>query len=338
MKTARWLIGALACALVVSSVARTSRADDYPDEVNLKSGGSVRGTVVSVEPNSEVKIIEAGSGSVRVFPWADVSGVAKGKYVSAPTQPPTVTPIPAPSGTIIVAPPYSPPTAFGWEPVVPPLQLKTRLHVTSPEPTDIILPPTYVSLGNGQVAEGDRVCAAPCDREISYEPGSSFRVRGDFPGTPSFTLDGMGTNAELVVDPGSRGVHAGGKLLLGLGVTGMITGAVFIPVAIADSAPSDTDPFGSRTPNKGFLEAGGIALGAGVVSMVTGIVMMATSHTRYSLHPLAGLATTQAASTPRVWAGATTVATSATAGEANDAAGQYDRDPGTSVVGLKAAF
>src|SRR3954466_16159492 len=78
--------GIVAAVLAVASAAI---ADDLGnDEVTLKNGGSVRGTVVSSEPGTSVKIIEMGEKTVRVIPWAQVSDVERGKYApKAPAQP-----------------------------------------------------------------------------------------------------------------------------------------------------------------------------------------------------------------------------------------------------------
>jgi hypothetical protein len=50
------------------------------DEVVLKNGGTIRGTVVSIEPGSKVVIVEVGSKDPRTPRWAEVADVQKNRY------------------------------------------------------------------------------------------------------------------------------------------------------------------------------------------------------------------------------------------------------------------
>jgi hypothetical protein len=70
-----------AFALAASAlVAQSARADSVgPDVVNLKDGGFIRGTVVSVEPGSHVMVVEYGKEKPRSVPWSSVADVQRGK-------------------------------------------------------------------------------------------------------------------------------------------------------------------------------------------------------------------------------------------------------------------
>ena len=71
------------CSILVALSLLASSAlaqDPGVDEVTLKNGGSIRGTVISSEPGTSVKILEMGSKEPRVIPWAQVGDVEKGKY------------------------------------------------------------------------------------------------------------------------------------------------------------------------------------------------------------------------------------------------------------------
>ena len=88
----------LACGL---SLSATARADEPgPDEVTLKNGGTIRGTIVSSEPGTSVKIIEMGQTQTRILPWSQVSDVEKGKYA------PRTAAQPGPAGPGYGTPPH----------------------------------------------------------------------------------------------------------------------------------------------------------------------------------------------------------------------------------------
>lgn len=70
-----------ALAAVSLLFATSARAQDVgQDEVTLNNGGSIRGTLISSEPGTSVKILEAGQKEPRVIPWSQVSDVERGKY------------------------------------------------------------------------------------------------------------------------------------------------------------------------------------------------------------------------------------------------------------------
>jgi hypothetical protein len=88
-------VWAFAVAVVALSLcsSRTALADDPgQDEVSLKGGGSMRGTVVVSEPGKSVEIVVAGQAQPRVIPWSEVVDVQKGKY--APQAPSVVLALP----------------------------------------------------------------------------------------------------------------------------------------------------------------------------------------------------------------------------------------------------
>jgi hypothetical protein len=56
------------------------------DEISLKDGGMVRGTVIEVEPKKQATIVV--KGKERVIPWAKIDKVERGKYKEkAPARP-----------------------------------------------------------------------------------------------------------------------------------------------------------------------------------------------------------------------------------------------------------
>jgi len=58
------------------------------DEVTLKNGGMLRGTVVVFEPQKRVVILIQGTSEQRTVPWTEVDKVERGKYPAAKPAPP----------------------------------------------------------------------------------------------------------------------------------------------------------------------------------------------------------------------------------------------------------
>jgi hypothetical protein len=268
-------------ALVASSMlfALTSHAQEGGnDEVTLKNGGSIRGTVVASEPGTSVKIIEMGQKEVRVIPWSQVSDVERGKYApKAPAQP-------GPAGPGYGAAP--PPPA----PIEPKLGSPgiVRLHVESPEPAQII---EHVGTSVGAagaytvvVHQLRPVCSAPCDRVVDGSGGQEFGVTGRFP-VKTFTLTPYSGDVTLRVKPGSTGLRLGGWFVTPLAGATLIGGVSFLAVG------------GSST----FRNAGiGMVVG-GAVALAGGIAMLATSGTKVKLEQEGSARTGKIK--PRYWMG-----------------------------------
>lgn len=177
----RSIFGAALLGAMLSST--TAFAQELgSDEVSLKNGGSIRGTIVSVEPGNKVVILELGAKEPRTLTWAEVADVQKGKYVK---------PEPGPEG-----PGYEKPEPKE-EPQEKPEKKKpklgdpgvVRLHVESPKPVQIfqsrILARGVIG-GYGFVTGATaQVCSSPCDEIIETKPGDGFGIQGDMPGRAS---------------------------------------------------------------------------------------------------------------------------------------------------------
>lgn len=276
---------ALLAAVLLGGAARADEAVGN-DEVTLKNGGSIRGTVVASEPGTRVTILELGAKEPRVIPWDQVSGVERGKFAPAP---------PAPAAPPAPGAPQQPALTPGTPGVV-------HLHVASPEPVQIYKHrESYgvTSGGNTFVIDTPRlVCAAPCDVLVDGRRGREFDVEGDGV-VPSdwFRLDGLTGDQQLDVSPGSAGVHTGGMLLLGVGAAAVGVGALgAVAGAIGTSPKSNGKGF---VRNDGLETAGFVVAGTGVVAIASGIVMMVTSGTSIRLHPPGAGAEVK----PRYWLG-----------------------------------
>lgn len=278
-----------AAALIVSSLSFSLAAraqEGGQDEVSLKNGGVVRGTVVSSEPGTSVKIIEMGQKEVRVIPWAQVSDVERGKYA------PKAAPPPGPTG-----PGYGVPQPVA--PAEPKLGAPgvVRLHVDSPVPAQVIEHAGTTVGGVGgytMVIEQLRpVCTSPCDRVVDGSKGQLFAVAGEFPIPKPFTLSEYSGDVTLSVQPGNKGVRIGGAWAIILGASSMVTGAVLLPLALLRDNYSG--------PRTGIRNAGiGTLVGGGLV-LAGGIVMVALSGTKMRLDQGAPPRTGKI--TPRYWMG-----------------------------------
>jgi len=279
------LLAATFAALSLFFAAGAFAQEGGQDEVSLKNGGAIRGTVVSSEPGTSVKIIEMGQKAVRVIPWAQVSDVERGKYA------PKGAAQPGPAGPGYgMAPPRAlpaPEPQMGQPGVV-------RLHVDSPVPTQVVEhagTTVGMAAGYGVVFTQLRpVCVAPCDRVIDGSRGQGFAITGPFPTPGMFNFANMTGDVTLFVKPGSIGGRWGGLMLTILGGSTLLTGAILLPLALERSTSM-------RNAGIGMLAGGGVAL-------VGGIVLLATTGTKIRFEQQAGGPVARAGQAkPRYWLG-----------------------------------
>jgi hypothetical protein len=291
--------GLLAFGLLLSG--RSLRAaEPGQDEVTLKNGGSIRGTIVSSEPGTSVKIIEVGQTQARVIPWSQVSDVEKGKYAPAPVAQP------GPAGPGYgAAVPVPPPAAAGPPPPKMGDPGVVRVHVESPLPATIIerrsaLVGAYQGYGIVLTAER-KVCTSPCDAVFDGSEGHLFILADDqYPSGGPFNFAGMSGDVNMRVEPGSKGMRIGGVLGIVFGATAVATGAVIIPLALKSSttdlntgAVVSVANVSARNAGIGVLAGGAVALGAGIALVVVG-------STKITIAPAHAKA---AARQPRYWMG-----------------------------------
>lgn len=281
----RWMQAGLVTAVL--ALAGAALADDLGnDEVTLKNGGSVRGTVVSVEPGTNVKIIEVGEKTPRVIPWGQVADVEKGKYA------PKTTVQPGPAGPGYGALPAGRP--------IPPPEPKVgdqgvvKLHVESPLEARILAhdPPAVGRVG-GYVLIVDRaqnVCVSPCDKVVDGSAGHTFTIHGEFPTPEPFSLSQHRGDMTLKLEPGSNGMRTGGAWATVFGALGVLGGAITLPLA-----------YGIRSHASPAMRLAGIGqLGAGIPLLGGGIALLILGKSSYTLQPSAP---TTGAIKPRYWLG-----------------------------------
>lgn len=64
-------------------LASAHATEDGDDEVLLKDGGSIRGTLLAVEANERVVVLEPAERVPREIAWANVAEIMKGKYAGS---------------------------------------------------------------------------------------------------------------------------------------------------------------------------------------------------------------------------------------------------------------
>jgi hypothetical protein len=227
-----------------------------PDEVQLENGGFVRGTLVEVTPEQRVVIVPDGSTEPRTIPWEEIAKVERGKHdPNAPKPDASPTPAPAPA-----------PGAAASEETPSPGRPRVHLELTKPRATKLyIVDSEIVASGYYSSMYGIQfrsICTAPCDRVIDGSRGQAFFLAtGDnavWNASRKFSLDANTGDVRIRVRPGSTGLRIAGAVLLGLGLGGLIGGAV---LAILDS---------TRTAGIGLLAGGAPLFAAGLPMMIVG--------------------------------------------------------------------
>jgi len=281
---ARW-VGALA---VVGStlLASAARADEVapvasPEattgaaEIQLKNGGTMRGTIVNVEPGQRVIVIVAGEQSV--IPWSEIA-----KIVGGPKEPAA----PAP-------PPAAPPT-----PTAPTMGMPL-IHIES-NWSDLELSRIEGDIGGGfqQQQQGyagpttisKYVCRAPCDKLVDGRDGHRFFITGPgmFP-APSFRLDDQDGHVTVRVKGTSLGRFTGGVILVALGGVMGLGGAMFTGASFAiDPEPTMENP-NPQEDMRVVRTFGLVTLGLGAAGLIGGILLLSEGHTRIEIvKPTAG--------------------------------------------------
>jgi hypothetical protein len=293
-------VASLAPVLPARAQGRPAPAQPAPaDEVSLKNGGLVRGTIVSLDPGKEVIITVQGTNQTRTIPWAEVDKVNRGGQATAPPPPPARPAPPAygePAAPVVVAPPVAP-----GIPVVRPGVGAPWVHVDA-DSDGVMLQRVDMEMavvsnyGTAYAASTSPVCQAPCDRIVDGRKGQEFFFSG--PGMPtssSFQLVNRTGNVNVRVEGGSSAGRAGGGVLALLGLVGVVTGGTMLFVGAISSSNDITG--GGGDSGKGLITAGGVTLAASAVALGGGIVLLVTSATK--LHfPDRAKTTAQAAPRP----------------------------------------
>lgn len=242
------LMTLLACLLLSHGARAESEA---PDEVTLRSGGFIRGTVVSSEPGVGVRILELGGDQARFVPWGEVADVARGKY---PARPPAPLPAPIPDQPGVV-----------------------RLHIDSPEPIRVFRS-EYVAAARAHGAEVTffrqfQLCVSPCDQVIDARNGNEILIEGERVEQAELSLEDKQGDQELTVVPGSPEGRAFGGITAAVGGLVLLIASPLLAAGAINNASSD-DQTG---PTAGVVTGGVLLLG--------GLVVWGFSTDGLDLHP-----------------------------------------------------
>jgi len=229
------------------------------DEVSLKNGGMLRGTVVAVEPGNSVTIVVYGTGEKRTISWDEVEDITQGKYGSDEKKPADSEQNVSPDGEDL------------------------RLHVEADDPAVKL----YRHLGSshiaavgssggsmvGSVEHYEQICQAPCDMAITEPNGEYFYAGDGILPSETFNFQGRQGDTGMSVLAGPSAPRVAGKILtfyFGIPLTIGGTTAMVLGFTLPNDGATgmDTDP---------WKIAGGVMLGVGATALVTGLVLWATS-------------------------------------------------------------
>jgi len=296
-------IALVSALLLLSTGGSAAAAEPGQDEVTLKNGGTIRGTVVSSEPGTSVKVIEMGQKEARVIPWSQVSDVEKGKYA------PKTDAQPGPAGPGYGAtPPATTDASLAPEPKMGDQDV-VKLHIDTPLPATVIERRSALIgavNGYGVVLTAERtVCASPCDLVIDGSRGRTFLLATDqFPLPGPFSFTGMKGDVTMHIEPGSIPKRTGGVWAIVLGSAAVITGATLLPLGLTSTTTDDNTGVTVKVPNKALVGSGAGLLVGGVAAIVGGSLLFATGATKMTLGPSGAAAPAKAAQiTPRYWLG-----------------------------------
>jgi len=313
----RWLVTAVAATACLSG-ASVAAGEAPPavcqgdDEVSLKNGGMLRGTVVAVEPGAQVVIVVCGDK--RTLPWEQVGKVERGKDKPAPAEgasggadeagaaaeaaPPGDTAAPSTSpgaGGLMgvlgaLAVPEAPP---------PPQPGVVRIHVDSDDP-DVRLfrfgAPTVARMGNmvSVMPSTELVCQSPCDTIVDGRKGAQFYFAGDgVPMSSFFEIGQRSGDVVAQVDSGIGSLYVVGGVLAGTGGIAAVLGALFTPIGLVTTDAS--------SEQSGFTTAGEVMLAAGGGGIIAGILMIAAAGTDFELVSPDGVAADARGGLGPVW-------------------------------------
>lgn len=311
-------LGASGAFMLVSGPAlRASAAPSAPDEVLLKDGSSVRGTLIEVDSGDKVVILKKGSDKTTTIAWKDVSDIEKGKFAPAKKAEPGSAgkgyddssskgsdDSADSDGSDDTA--SSDDTANPDKPAAPDTKKLgvVKLHIQSPVPVTLMQtkPLGYVSAGGYSmgVAATRSVCTAPCDRVIDSSDGSNYFLTGPSFAPHSLELSQRRGDVTAKVDTGSPAGRTIGSLAITGGVLGALVGGPLAMVGALEKGNSmsakDTQK-GASLENTGF-----IILGVSGVAIVGGIIARIVSAEHVKVEASHGAKRT-AAIKPRYWLG-----------------------------------
>ncbi|MGK3969238.1 hypothetical protein WMF38_35395 [Sorangium sp. So ce118] len=252
-------VAPLAARAQSPELAPAARVSGGEDEIHLKNGGMLRGTVVDVHPERPVVMVLAGTGEARTVPWPEIDRLERGMSAG-------------PSARGAVPPEPVPP--WGTPGIV-------RVHIETDEPQVQLM----VVTGKSTVRQGssatrsnlaDVVCRTPCDAILDSRNGEEFFFggRGIVPSSEFQLFDRSG-DVFIKVDPGSAFGHSVGQIMTYVGWLAALGGGLVIAKAYINEDQHESY-HGAKRVGLGIVGAGA-AIGG------SGYILGAASQTTYEL-------------------------------------------------------
>ncbi|WP_437723081.1 hypothetical protein [Sorangium sp. So ce861] len=252
-------VAPLAARAQSPELAPAARVTGGEDEIRLKNGGMLRGTVVDVHPERPVVVVLAGTGEERTVPWSEIDRLERGASAGPSAREP------APRGP--VAP-------LGTPGIV-------RVHIETDEPQVQLM----VVTGKRTVRQGgsttrstlaDVVCRAPCDAIIDSRDGEEFFFggKGIVPSSEFQLFDRSG-DVSIKVHPGSTVGDTIGDVMTYMGWLTAVAGGLIIANAYLQEDQHES--------HHGAKVMGFSTVGAGAALVISGYVLTAASQTTYEL-------------------------------------------------------
>ncbi|WP_437982336.1 hypothetical protein [Sorangium sp. So ce117] len=271
-------------ALYLLSAAPGARADvpdpsAAQDEVILKHGGMLRGTVIEIEPGKHVVMIVYRTNEERTVPWDDVERVEPGKHAVRARRPEQ-----RPGPDQPARPGFVRVRIVSLDPGAPAVSLYRWLGNTA-----WLSPSDKTSVhDNGTFSTGSQVygpplgafeCRAPCDLDVDGSRGHEFVLSGDgIVDSIPFNLLDWSAPVTLRVDPGSFTAHRWGSR--------MLDWRTFVPPMIVGAALSTAGVLTAERPQPVNLElfVTGLAVStlAGFIPL-TGAILILASRTTFTV-------------------------------------------------------
>lgn len=266
------VIAAMATLPMLPSVAyaggTTRTAPLGEDEIRLKDGTTMRGTVVVEKEGEKVVFVQGGTGDTLELPWDDVDVIERNKYRPRPESSSEPAPTPEPE-----------------EPAEDAEELRRLEKKEGPlvqirytrEPKGGATLARLEGEFTGQIPgyniygiEYRAVCTGKCNKEIE-QPGAQYFIMGEkLRASKRFTLAGHGDPVKLTVRPGTRGMYWGGWAMAAAGLTLVSVGLVVYIGAdtaeLSDSAFEENNRSAKteRAAGIGMMVGGGLVTGGSI--------------------------------------------------------------------------
>ncbi|UQA62621.1 hypothetical protein [Polyangium aurulentum] len=249
--------------LVVSSVVFGGDATLGEDEISLKDGGMLRGTIVAIEPNKEATIVV--NGKQRTIRWSKIDKVERGKYKSESK--------PAPPKDEDEDEDESSAQEGEPEQGAPRLFIESNYEGVELRHIERTLS-VVTSRGMATGVMVRTACAAPCGRVIDGTDGSQFFFSAPgMVGSSAFSLSDKSGDVTARVRGGSAGKRLGGFLGVAIGGAAILGGLSML--LVSSIVPSGDD----------YQVPSFVVLGVGAAGVGVGAYLLATSGTKVEFLP-----------------------------------------------------